>query len=169
MKGHLQKILVVDALPFFAATFNPNASDTFTEKQAQSTLATYTKMDDKELKKNQLGTARFLCRDSTRWETIATWGATSDRRTFAYTITEMMTNDMRKKVSDITVPVLVLGAYCKVPEYAGYTRESVVSTYTDQYKACGQCTIHVAEDRTKHFIMYDNPDWYFAEVDNFLK
>lgn len=169
MKTNLQKVVVVDALPFFAGTFNPNAPDTFSEQQAQTTLASYTKMDDNALKENQLGVARFLCRDSTKWDMIATWGAASDRKTFAYTITEMMTNDMRKKVSNIEVPVLVLGAYCKVHQYTNYTRESVVKTYSEQYAACPKCMVHVATGNTKHFIMYDNPEWYFAEVDNFLK
>jgi len=169
MKAHLQKVLVVDALPFYAATFNPNAADTFNEKQAQNMFEMYARMDDKALKENQMKTAKFLCRDSTKWDMIATWGANSDRKTLAYTLAEMMGNDMRKKVGDVQVPVLILGAFCTVPEYTGFTYESVLKTYTEQYSACAKCTVHVANDRTKHFIMYDNPDWYFAEVDNFLK
>ncbi len=168
MKDHLQKILIVDAMPFFAGANNPNAVDTFSEAKAQYMYSYYSKMDDGELKNNQRMTAKFLCRDSTKWDMIATWGARSDRKTLAYSLTEMMSNDMRKKIGDIQVPVLVLAAYCKSPEYPDFTRSSVIATFADQYKACKTCTVHVADDGAKHFIMYDAPEWYFSETDGFL-
>ncbi len=168
MGAPLEKVLAVDALPFFALTQNPNASNTFSETQAQKMLAIYDGMDEKGMMANQMTAAKFLCRDSTRWATIAGWGAKSDKKTFAYTLTEMMTNDIRKKISSIKVPVLVLAAYCKMPSYPGYTRESVVKTFTDQYEACKTCTIHTTDDNARHFIMYDALEWYYAEVDKFL-
>jgi len=169
MKDHLQKVVVVDAMPFFAEAQNPNAPDTFSDAQAKKLLVMYEKMDDKTMLANQMSAAGFLCRDSTRWNTIAAWGAHSDKKTFAYTIAEMMSNDMRKKISGINIPVLVLAAYCKMPDYPGFTRESVVKTYSDQYNACGKCTVHTTEDNARHFIMYDAPEWYYTELDTFLK
>ena len=169
MKDHLAKIFVVDAMPFFAGAQNPNAPDTFSESQAQRMLAMYNGMDDNALKASQYNTAKFLCRDSTYWDKIATWGAKSDRRTMAYTMSEMLGGDIRKKIAAINIPVLVLGAFCKMPQYPGFTRESVVKTYSDQYKACSKCTVHVSEDKARHFIMFDAPEWYFAELDSFLK
>ncbi len=121
------------------------------------------------MKQLQLRNAMFLCRDSTRWDMIAEWGATSDKKTFAYTITEMMTNDMRQKISAIQVPVLVLIAYAAIPGYPAFSREAVTQIFTDQYKNCSTCTLHVAKDNAKHFIMYDAPEWYFSEIDNFMK
>ena len=168
MKDHIQKEVIVDAMPFFAATFNPGAKSGFSEEKAKETLATFTAMDDKAMKASQLRTAKFLCRDSTKWDMIATWGVLSDKKTFAYTITEMMSDDLRETIGAIKVPVLVLAAYCKMPEYPGFTRESVEQSYSGQYKACNSCVVHVADDNTKHFIMYDSPDWMFAEMDTFL-
>ena len=169
MKDHLQKILVVDAMPFFAGAQNPNAPDTFSETQAKKMLAMYNNMDNKALKAYQYNTAKFLCRDSTYWDKIAEWGAHSDRKTMAYTLTEMLGNDIRKRISSIKVPVLVLGAFCKMPQYPGFTRESVVSAFSDQYKACTSCTVHITDNKARHFIMFDAPEWYFAELDTFLK
>ncbi len=80
-----------------------------------------------------------------------------------------MSTDIRSRISTIQVPVLVMAAYCKMPEYPGYTRESVINTYTSQYKACSSCIVHAPEDRARHFIMYDTPEWYFTEIDNFIK
>ena len=169
MKDHLQKVIVVDAMPFFAGANNPAAADTFSEAQAKSMFARYNAMDDKQLKTSQLMTAKFMCLDSTRWDMIATWGVKSDKKTMAYAITEMMSKDMRKLISKITVPVLVLAAYHKMPQYPQFTRESVVEVYKDQYKECTKCVVHTADDNTAHFIMYDNPQWFYKEMDTFLK
>jgi N-formylmaleamate deformylase len=168
MKDRLQKVVIVDALPFFAGVYNPNASDTFSVQQAEASYASYNKMTEKELKENQLKTAAFLCRDSTRWDLIAEWGSKSDRKTMAYTMAEMLGNDMRQKISTIKVPALVLGAYCAMPDYPMYSRASVVSLYNKQYEACKTCDVQIATDNTKHFIVYDNPEWYFASMDKFL-
>jgi N-formylmaleamate deformylase len=169
MSDHLQKAIIIDALPFFALTMNPNAADTFSESRAQSMLAMYSKMDDNKLRETQLNTARFLCADSTKWDLIASWCVASDKKTMAYTITEMMSADIRKKISNIHIPVLVLAAYAENPIYPGFTRASVVNAYTDQYKDCSTCKVNVAQGGTKHFIMFDNPTWYFSEIDNFVK
>lgn len=168
MKDHLKKVVVVDAMPFFAGAYNPNATAVYSEEKAKELLSTYEKMDAQAFKANQVNAARFLCRDSSRWDMIATWGATSDKKTFAYTITEMMSNDMRQKISSIKVPVLVLAAYCKMPGYDQYTQANVTSLFENQYKACGACTVHTADGDTKHFIMYDNPDWMYKEMDAFF-
>lgn len=168
MKDHLQKVIVVDAMPFFAGARNPSAPDTFSAAAAEKLFANYSSMDDEKMRASQLQTAQFLCRDSTYWSTIAEWGVKSDKRTFAYTITEMMSNDMRQEISEIKVPVLVLVAYCAMPEYPMYSREYVTMLFSGQYKACKTCTLSVAEGEAKHFIMYDAPQWYFSQIDNFI-
>ena len=168
MKHGLSKVVVVDAMPFLAGANNPNAADTFSESQAKLMLERYNKMNDSALAANQKMMAKFMCMDSTRWELIVNWGVKSDKKTMAYTMTEMMSKDLRKKIADIKIPVLVLAAFAKVPQYPQFTRESVIALYESQYKACTTCMVHAAEDNTKHFIMYDNPAWLYKEMDSFL-
>ena len=169
MNDHLQKALIVDAMPFFAVVKDEHASDTFNENTAKAMLADMNKMNNDQLKFRQAMTARYMCSDSAHWDIITTWGIMSDKKTMAYTMNEMNTKDLRKTISNIKIPVLVLGAYSYIPQYPTYTRESVVKIYGDQYKACSKCTVHVAEGNTKHFVMYDNPKWYFKEMDAFFK
>ena len=166
---HLQKAVIVDAMPFFAAAKDSNAVDTFDESKAIAMFDKLCKMSENQVKFQQMMTARFMCNDSTRWDAITSWGLQSDKKTMAYTMTEMNSKDLRKTISKIKIPVLVLAAYSKVPQYPQYTRESVIEMYTDQYKACDKCTVHVATDKTKHFVMYDAPEWYYKEMDSFLK
>jgi len=169
MKDHLQKVVIVDAMPFFAGAQNPAAADTFSESQAKRMLSIYEKMDNEAITAYQLNAAKFLCRDSTHWSTIAKWGGSSDRKTLAYTLCEMLGSDIRSNIARINIPVLVLAAYCKMPQYPSFTRESVMETYTDQYKNCSKCTVHTTPDNARHFIMYDAPEWYYNEIDTFLK
>jgi len=91
----------------------------------------------------------------------------SDRKTMAYTMTEMMSNDLRETIANIKVPVLVMSAWAPNPQYPAFTKESGLKTYEDQYKACKSCTIHIT-DHSKHFIMYDEPQWFYKELDTFI-
>ena len=169
MQTHLQKIVVVDALPFFALTFNPNAPDTFSESKTLIMLDRYNKIDEKRRMEMQMATSKHMCADSTKWDMITSWGMQSDRKTLVYTMAEMLVCDIRKKISAIHVPVLIMAAYCKNDAEPDFNRKTVLDTFSLQYVACTTCTIHVTEDGVKHFIMYDAPDWYFKEIDNFVK
>lgn len=164
----LEKLVIVDALPFYAGVINPNASKGFNKEQAQTMLMAYNNMNDQQLKASQLQVTRTLCADSTKWDMIAEWGARSDRRTMAYTINEMMGNDLRDTIASIKVPVLVLAAYQPLPQYPQFTKEYVEATFKKQYSQCKTCTIHVSP-AAKHFIMYDSPEWFLQEIDTFTK
>ncbi|PYF74134.1 alpha/beta fold hydrolase [Pedobacter nutrimenti] len=167
MKDHLQKVVVVDALPFYAAMFNPAAKAGFNETQAQSMLEAYKKMDKAALKASQLNVARSLCADSTKWDNIAQWGADSDLKTMAWTMNEMLGNDLRQDIATIKVPVLVLAAFAPVKKYPMFTREFVMNSYSQQYQQCKSCEVKVSPS-AKHFIMYDAPDWFYQEMDTFI-
>ncbi|QNK63631.1 alpha/beta hydrolase [Pedobacter sp. PAMC26386] len=168
LKDHLQKVIIVDALPFYAAVFNPNAKAGFDEAKAKSRLANYDKMDETKLKTSQLLITSSLCADSTKWDMIAGWGAKSDHKTMAYTMTEMLGHDMREQISTIKIPVLVMAAFKPKPGYPMFTKEYVFSLYAQQYRLCKSCVVHITPS-AKHFIMYDAPEWYYQEIDTFIK
>lgn len=164
----IQKIVIIDAMPFFAGAMNPTAMAGFSEEKAKMTFAAYSSMNDSVMFRNQLAAAKYLCNDSSRWNLIAGWGLRSDKKTVAYSITEMMGNDLRESISSIQIPVLVLAAYSASPQFPAYTREFALKTYINQYDACSKCSIDMAEGGTKHFIMYDNPVWMYKELDGFI-
>ena len=167
LKEHLKKVIIVDALPFYAGMLNPGAKNGFDERAARTAFEGFEKMDNKALKANQMNMAKFLCADSTKWDMIATWGATSDRKTMAYSMFEMLGNDIRQQIAAIKVPVLVMAAFAPVAQYPAFTSDYVRSSYKQQYAQCLSCTVKVTPS-SKHFIMYDAPQWYFSEIDAFL-
>ena len=47
------------------------------------------------------------------------------------------------------------------------TRADVVGTFDDQFAKLPKLHFAIA-DSARHFIMYDDPQWFFAELDRFL-
>ena len=167
LKERLTKVIIVDALPFYAAAMNPSAKTGFNEDNAKQLLGYYDKLSDEQLKASQVKVAMGLCADSTKWDMIAGWGAKSDRKTMAYSMNEMMGNDLRQTIAAINVPVLVMAAFAPSPLYPQFSAEYVQQMYTQQYQQCKTCAVHVTPS-AKHFIMYDAPSWYFNEIDTFI-
>ena len=167
MKDHLQKVVVVDALPFLAAVQTPNPKTGFDETAAKGMLERYNKMDSAQMIASQKMVAGYMCLDSTKWNKIAMWGQQSDKKTMAYSMMEMMGNDLRGTIAKITVPVLVMDAWAPNAQYPQFTKEYALQTYADQYKECKTCTVHIT-DHSKHFIMYDEPTWFYKELDTFI-
>lgn len=71
---------------------------------------------------------------------------------------DFMNTDLREKIKKIECPTLVL-------------LESNVKNIKDlienQYKNLAKANFHYA-DKGLHFIMYDDKDWYFEQLANFL-
>lgn len=90
---------------------------------------------------------------------IATWQYRSNKRTLGVTLVELATTDLKKDIARIASPVLVRGSI-----YG--TKEKSYELIGQQFKNLPSATIHVAD--SKHFIMYDQPQWFYNELDTFL-
>jgi hypothetical protein len=78
---------------------------------------------------------------------------------------EMTVTDLRPRLGAIRVPALVLGSWAG---YAAYTnRETTLGNLTRQYAGLSGVRIEL-HDETRHFIMFDEPEWMFAQMDRFL-
>jgi hypothetical protein len=63
--------------------------------------------------------------------------------------------------------MLVFGAYQKNERFPQYTFETANTIYKEQYSLAPACMVLMAED-SKHFIMYDAPEWLYSQMENFL-
>ncbi|MES2073771.1 MAG: alpha/beta hydrolase [Pseudomonadota bacterium] len=99
-------------------------------------------------------------------ERVIDWGAKSDRVAVANAMYEMMSTDLRQSISGIKAPTLVLGTWIGYKQYV--PRELSESTFKLQYAKLPGVKIVLA-DNAKHFIMYDDPQWLYARMDEFLK
>jgi pimeloyl-ACP methyl ester carboxylesterase len=79
---------------------------------------------------------------------------------------ELFSSDLRDQLYNIQCPVLVLGDWAAYKEY-GATRENVMEKYRQQFSKVLHVKIAMS-DTAKHFIMFDEPRWFFGQVDDFL-
>ena len=98
--------------------------------------------------------------DTARARQIAIWQFRSNRRTLGVALIELATTDLRQDISKIKAPVLVLGSIYQ-------TKEKSYELIGQQFSSLPSAIIHVAD--SKHFIMYDQPQWFYNEIDSFLK
>ncbi|NEM97017.1 alpha/beta fold hydrolase [Pontibacter burrus] len=158
------KVICVDGVPFISAMADP--------KITAESMKSSPYMNPKQVVKNfeSLPAEGFIDRtalamkaqveDSLRARQIATWQFNSDRRTLGLSLVEISTTDLREQIATIKQPVLVLGSIYN-------TKENSQRILNEQYSKVRNKTIRVAD--SKHFIMYDQPQWFYAEIVAFLK
>lgn len=93
-------------------------------------------------------------------ELIKSWILESDRTTFVYGYTDLLKLDLRPTLVNIKAPVLILGA--PFP-----SKEVVLPNFEKQYANLANKTIEIAPGG-KHFIMYDQPEWLYTQINTFL-
>jgi N-formylmaleamate deformylase len=165
MQDHLAGIVIVDAVPFVSALGDSTAKEKGFDSTAAAQFEAMTASQPHDMRmKYGVMAAKHYCLDSTFHETIGTWGATSDPHTSATLLMDMAGMDLRDEMAKIRVPVLSLVAW--EPGY-GMPQETVRSMWAKQYALTPQLTMHVAPS-SRHFIMYDAPDWFYSELNTFI-
>jgi pimeloyl-ACP methyl ester carboxylesterase len=162
----VESIILVDSYPFLSLVFNPEASESNSINQANQ-MKNYTISSADSVYRNQQKLSlKTMITDSLKIEKALKWSIDSDRRIVAQAMYEMMTTDLRDELSYVKNPILVLGSWYGYKDY-GATKEGVTENLQNQFINAENCTIKVAE-KAKHFIMWDNPDWFIKEVKTFL-
>ena len=153
----IEKVIVVDAVPYLSALMNPvakvnpNNDCTGIEKQLMPLS------NDQFYQMQRMSIPRLLA-DTTRQNMVVDWSMKSDRKTFADMYCSFSNTDLREKIQTIQCPVLVLlEAY--------FT--NIKPTIEAQYKGAKTAQFAYA-DKGLHFIMYDDRDWYMAQITTFL-
>lgn len=161
-----ERLIIVDSLPFFPAASNPAATVEMIKPMAEGMRAGMLAADDASYQSNASRAIGNMSNQSRRTETLAAWGAASDRATTTQAMFELMITDVRAEIASIRAPTLVLGAWAGYAAF-GATRESVEATFTGQYQALDGVRIELS-DSGYHFLMWDDPQWLLGHVRGFL-
>ncbi|PWN70015.1 alpha/beta hydrolase [Chryseobacterium phosphatilyticum] len=151
------KIVIVDTLPCLAAFANP----TFISKENNDCLAPINKitaMTDDQFRHMQTQAISRLLTDTAKQETVIDWSMKSDRKTFAKMYCDFSNTDLREKIKNIQCPSLILLESYFV---------NFKPTIEGQYKQLKNANFQYAT-KGLHFIMYDDKEWYFNQLNNFL-
>lgn len=167
-------IVIVDSLPFLAGA-QMQAKTLDDAKAGIAAMRTYMSMQTPEQFQAYIkaGTAtEFMVTKPADHDIIKLWGLGSDQRTVADAMADLMSIDVRMDVANITAPTLVLGTWAGLHEQLkkygiALSRADVVGTFEQQFAKLPKLHFAIAES-ARHFIMYDDPQWFFAELDRFL-
>ncbi len=107
-----------------------------------------------------------MMRDSSRIAEVTEMEVKSDQPTQGEVMYELFSQDLRPMVGRIKTRVLALADWSAYKQY-GATRENVNANLQNQYKNVQHLTIAM-NDSSRHFIMFDEPDWFYGQVDNFV-
>lgn len=161
------KIISVDGVPYFPALQMPGATPETMKEMTKNMQAGMMNMDEAAYKSQQeMIIATMIAKEDKRPEAVA-MGMASSRKMTGQAYVEMMLTDIRPEVGKIKSPVLVLGAYAAYKQF-GATAESVKMGMESQMKGAKNAEVRVAPNAF-HFIFYDEPEWFFSQVDQFLK
>ncbi len=158
-------LLVVDSLPFLPAAMNPVATVENTEVQAKAQRDMMIQGGQNEGQLRMM--LRMMITSPENIERALAMGAASDAETVAQAMYELNTTDLRSDVSKITTPTTVLGAWYGYAQF-GASKEATTATFTSQYAKHPNYRL-VMSERGKHFIMWDDPELFYNELDAALK
>jgi pimeloyl-ACP methyl ester carboxylesterase len=164
----VDRILIVDALPFLSAAMNPS----MTEELAKTSFAMYKNfydtMDSATVENNQRMVLQGMIKNEEKVDFVLKESIKSDRRTMGVTMYELMGKDLRDDIVSITIPAKVLTSWDEgYDTLVGMTKEKKQALYAGQYKLWQNNKLGLI-DNSRHFIMLDNPQAFYNEIDLFL-
>ncbi len=152
------KIVVVDALPSLSALMDPS----FKSKENNDCSPIVNQMtalsDSQFYDMQKMGVTR-LVENVSKQEMIVDWSVKSDRKTFGEMYCDFSNTDLRGKMAAIKCPTLVL-----LESYFVNLKPAI----EEQYKNLKTAHLQYA-NKGLHFIMYDDTEWYMAQLRNFIK
>lgn len=153
----IEKIIVVDALPCLAALMNPSFKSQ-ENVDCSSMVNQMMVMNDEQFYQMQKMSIPHLVADTAMQEKVVSWSVKSDRKTFAEMYCDFSNTDLREKIKNIKCPSLIL---------LESSFANIKPAIEEQYKNLKTAELQFA-NKGLHFIMYDDKDWYFSQLEKFL-
>ncbi|MFD2201061.1 alpha/beta fold hydrolase [Shivajiella indica] len=160
------KIISVDGIPYFPVLQMPGITPETAKPIVESMAKSMAAMDEAQRLNTQKMIVSTMIATEENREKVVKMGMESNPRVTGKAYGEMFITDIRPFMSNIKVPVLVFGSWAAYQNY-GATKESVTFGFQQQLKDIPHAKLLVAE-KAYHFVFYDEPEWFYAELDEFL-
>ncbi|MBB5063799.1 alpha/beta fold hydrolase [Granulicella mallensis] len=164
--GDVAKIVIVDALPYYAVLVDPTATVANIKPQADAMGKQILAMPAAQFNMMAPLMAAQMVKNPEAQKLVAASSGTTDRAVMVNAMVEDLQTDLRGDVVTIKTPALMLyaiDASLQQPDPVKY--EALVK---DSYKSMPNVKL-VRIDDSRHFIMYDQPEKFDAAVESFLK
>ena len=172
--GIVGPLIVVDALPFLAGAQMQAKSVDDAQPAIAAMRAYMSNMTPAQYEQyvSTGATTRFMVTGDADHEVIKGWSRASDPRTVGSAMADLYGTDLRAALARIQSPTLVLGAWSGLHEQLKQygiqvSRADVVATFGAQFETLEPLRF-VLSETARHFIMFDDPTWFFGQLDTFL-
>ncbi len=160
------KIISVDGIPYFPIIQMPTITPESAKNMADQMKANMQNVSEEAFSQQQKMIIASMIATEKKRKEVVEMGVKSNRAVITQSYGEMYTTDIRPEMTKVKAPVLVLGAWAAYEQY-GSTKSAVMQNYTSQCKDIKNVKVAVA-DKAYHFIFFDEPAWFFSQVDSFL-
>lgn len=158
------RLMIVDALPFYMLMIDPAATSESASQRAIATRDWILAQSPEEFVAFQKTSLARLAKTEAVRPALLAAGLSSDRRTLADAVYELMITDLRPELDRIRAPIEIVYAYDAL---FGVPASSVDEMYRRAYTNASD--IHFTRiDDSFHFIMLDQPERFSSAVQSFL-
>ena len=152
-KADLERLIIVDALPFFSLIFDPEATSELVAPRATAMEKQLVSFNDAQFEFQAKSSIAALTKHEAKRALLLKWTKQSDRKAYSQILREVVTYDARPELKDITCPVTVIYAYDVT---MGMSEEQITQRNEDAY--AGTANVHLEKvTGSYHFIMWDQP------------
>ena len=162
----VKKLVIVDALPFYALMFSPNVTVEAMKPQVAAMRGQMTAMTAEQFAAMQPMMAAQMSKDPAGQKQIAASSTATDRAVMIEAMTEDLQTDTRGGLAAVTAPALVL--YEHDPTLQQPNADSYEQAMQSSYKPMPNVKL-VRVDGSRHFIMFDQPAKFDAALEPFLR
>jgi pimeloyl-ACP methyl ester carboxylesterase len=159
----VDRLLIVDTLPFYGMVFDPNATVDSIRPQAKAMHDGFLSMSSEQFAASQPQFAARLVTSPENVKVVVAGSVQSDRAVFAEALLEDLGTDIRPRLSSIKTPMTLLYPYSAVEG----SKEEVTALYTNAYHDKPNISYVCIAD-SLHFIMFDQPNQFHHAVLMFL-
>ncbi len=157
-------LVIVDAFPFLPVAFNPSATAESVKPMAEQMRAA-TAAGGEQFVQNSAMSVKTMVTKPADFDLVISWVKTTDPIAAGNALFDLFTHDLRGDLAKIKSPALVLGTWIAYKDFS--TRADVEASIRQQYAKLKNCKIVMA-DNARHFIMLDDPQWFYSQLDAFL-
>jgi pimeloyl-ACP methyl ester carboxylesterase len=157
------KLIIVDAYPSLAAMFRPEVTPALEKSESLMTRRYMSQPGSADSARAQI---RSMVTGDADFERIMAWGRASDHASIVDAMVEMYGTDLREDLGGIQSHTLVLTTWIAYKDYIDLSQ--LKENGRLEYAKLKGADLRMNET-SRHFIMYDDPQWFFAQLEGFLQ
>jgi pimeloyl-ACP methyl ester carboxylesterase len=161
----VDRLMVVDSLPFYAVVFSPQATVETVKPQAAAMRDMAEKATPEQWAAGETRTMARLVKSAVGLKAATEAAIASNPSVTGRALYDDLTTDLRGEIASIKTPTVMLYPW---DQATGAPQSAYDALYTSAYAPMASAKVKRI-DGSLHFIMLDQPAAFAAEVESFLK